>query len=253
MDSGYFSSISTTRLNQQEIVKIFQKSKQTNFQVLSDMLKGRNPKTFLQRNSIEFSLSTTEKSKRGYYYRNFRIGPSRQHSFPFFVHNDFKNLVYSSFRSLTVLRLEACQLLTEQSFYLITDLKELKSLFVSDSKLFKDEHLIAIACHIKGLEELSIIGCPSLTNDSLIVLLNSNLRLTKLNLMGCRSIFSQFLYYKGFSNFNYLETLDLSDCGLEISQIVEIVRNCLSLKELFLGLSGLNMQEIGRASCRERV
>ncbi|XP_019846008.2 F-box/LRR-repeat protein 7 isoform X1 [Bactrocera dorsalis] len=91
-----------------------------------------------------------------------------------------------------ILKIVAKNTLTVEHIDLISELRQLKVLFVANNPAVNDDALDAF-CKLQQLEELTIKGCGNITNRALLRLVQSCKQLRLLNIQFCKKITMDFL------------------------------------------------------------
>ena len=230
----YFRNISTEDYSEAELFIICQKYKANHCTILREMIKGKSIKTFLNRNRVSFKINEIRKNG-GYYYNEFYIGPGKNVNLqPFFTDDTFEQLVESSYKSLQILVVKSCFLLTQKAFSNIPRIVNLLKLSVTCSRALSDNHIVDTVNSCRFLSELNISKSEQLTEKSLLHILMNCFFLESLDISGNKAMFADFTGFGFFKKPVVLKQLNLSHTNIPIENVVEIMRAAKNLREVVL-------------------
>lgn len=231
----YFSEISSQNYSEAELRLICQKNERLHSTIIREMVRGKKIELFQNRNTVSFKTTQNPNKKIGVCFEKFSVGPGRNINLqPFFSDDNFKELVDSSHHSLQNLIIRSCFLLTQKAFGYITRLLNLRSLFISTCRVINDNHLIDISQTCRLLREFGCPKCEGLTEKSLTRILLNCFQLENLDVSGNSKMFVDFTTFSLFRKPVFLTHLNIANCGIEMSQILDILQHTKSLKEIVL-------------------
>jgi hypothetical protein len=231
----YFSNISTHNYSEKEMSVICQKYRLNYCGILKEMVRGKSINSFLNRNTVSFKITENMKKSGGYYYEKFDIGPGKNANLqPFFTDETFEQLVETSYRSLQILSIRNCFLLTQRAFNYIPRISNLISLHVSSSRSLNDNHVVDIINSCRILFDVNFSKCSALTEKSLIHILVNAFCLERLDISYNRTMFQDFTGFKLFKNRVMLRYLNLSHTDLSKQDLLTLISAAPNLEEIIL-------------------
>jgi hypothetical protein len=254
----YFTNICTENYTENELALICQKYKLNYCGILKEMMRGKSVNSFLNRNKVTFKITEHMKKSGGYYYEKFDIGPGKNTSLqPFFTDETFEQLVETSYRSLQILSIRNCFLLTHRAFSYIPRIPNLIALQITASRNLTDNHIIDMIDSCRILGDINLAKCSQLTEKALIHILTNSFCLERLDISHNRGMFQDFTGFNLFKKRVMLRYLNLSHTALGRNDILSIVAAVPNLEEIVLegffirirfrgqGISAGNMQCAG--------
>lgn len=231
----YFTNICTENYSEKELAIICQKYKLNYCGILKEMMRGKSVNSFLNRNKVSFKITEHMKKSGGYYYEKFDIGPGKTPNLqPFFTDETFEQLVETSYRSLQILSIRNCFLLTHRAFSYIPRITNLIALQITASRNLNDNHVIDIIDSCRILGDLNLAKCSQLTEKSLIHILTNSFCLERLDISYNRGMFQDFTGFNLFKKRMMLRYINLSHTDLKREDILSIVASVPNLEEIVL-------------------
>ena len=231
----YFTKICTENYSEKELAIICQKYRLNYCGILKEMMRGKSANSFLNRNKVSFKITENMKKSGGYYYEKFDIGPGKTPKLqPFFTDETFEQLVETSYRSLQILSIRNCFLLTHRAFSYIPRITNLLSLQITTSRNLNDNHVIDIIDSCRILSDVNLSKCSQLTEKSLIHILTNAFCLERLDISHNRGMFQDFTGFNLFKKRMMLRYINLSNTELRRDDILSIVASVPNLEEIVL-------------------
>jgi hypothetical protein len=135
----YFNTMNCNSYSEEELRKIFQKSKLPMHRAISDFFTGKKVATVLSRSFIEAKQSSKE--CEGALLHSLKVRPQKAALAPILFDNDIIKICSESVKSMMYLSLNSCGFIGEASFFAIKNLKNLQLLEITNNPKLLDSHV----------------------------------------------------------------------------------------------------------------
>ena len=126
----YFNNFNFSKFNNpNQVNKIFEKSKLIHIKKMKSIMKGKKIDNFMKRTRLNTTIAKNMKAN-GRVFESFSAEPYKKSFAPFLIDKDIFTVCESSTFSLQFITLISCNLLTNDSFLMISRCKYLQNLVI---------------------------------------------------------------------------------------------------------------------------